>query len=125
VQVGEIPGRARFAATEPAPAAPWTPPARGLAFKPTRHEAYMVACLRAILAAPPGDGRGRCLRVALTLFSFAKAGQLDPVDVAGRLKGAMVQRGWDPDEDNRGNTLADVNRALQWAWEHAEPRTLP
>ena len=37
----------------------------------------------------------------------------------------MRGRGWALDEQTRGKTLADINRALEWAWDHAQPRTLP
>ena len=86
---------------------------------------YMLACIRALALAPFGQGRATCTRVALRLYSMAQAGLLDPDDVTARLKGTMVQaQGWSPDEATRGRTLADVNRQLQWAWDHAEPRGL-
>jgi hypothetical protein len=106
-------------------ARPYVAPGRGLGFRPTRPEQYMLACLRGIVAALSGQGRERCVKVALTLYGLAKAGLLDPADVTERIKGIMRDRGWADDEQTRGNTLTDINRALGWAWDHAQPRTLP
>ena len=124
------PGRIRqaytpgFASGGGAPS--YIPPERGLRFKATRPEKYMLACVQALAAAPFGRGRDTCTRVALRLYSLAKGGLLDPADVTARLKGAMVHaQGWSPDQVTRGRTLADVSRQLQWAWDHAEPRGLP
>jgi hypothetical protein len=89
-----------------------------------RPGAYMVACLRALIDAPPGQGRSTCTNVAVCLYGLCKAGLLDPVDVTARIKGAMIDRGWADDEASRGMTLADVNRQLEWAWQHAEARGL-
>jgi hypothetical protein len=91
----------------------------------TRAEAYLFACVRAVACAPQGQGRDTCMRVALKLYGMAKAGLLDAVDITARLKGAMQHgQGWAADEAARGRTLADVNRQLQWAWDHAEPGDL-
>jgi hypothetical protein len=85
---------------------------------------YALACYRALAAAPYGQGRATCTRIALRLYGLAKAGLLDPVVVTGRIKGVMIGHGWEPDEATRGRTLADVNRQLAWAWDHATPRGL-
>ena len=95
-------------------------PARG----GSRAERYMLACVRAVSNAPRGQGRETCMRVAVRLYGMAHAGLLDRRDVTARLKGAMRARGWNADEDTRGDTLADVSRQLQWAWEHAGPQVL-
>ena len=60
----------------------------------------------------------------MRLYGMSHAGLLDRRDVTARLKGAMRARGWNADEDTRRDTLADVSRQLQWAWEHAAPRVL-
>ena len=87
-------------------------------------KAYMVECLRALADAPGGQGRDACTNVALRLYAMCKAGQLDPVDVTARIKAAMLARGWGADEATRGKNLADINRQLEWAWQHAEARGL-
>jgi hypothetical protein len=103
----------------------YVPPVRGLGSEAPRARQYMLACIRGLAGAPFGHGRDTCMRVALRLYGMAKAGLLDPADITARLKGTMVQaQGWSPDEVTRGRTLADVNRQLQWAWDHAEPRDL-
>jgi hypothetical protein len=89
-----------------------------------RADRYMIACLRAIADAPAGQGRATCTNAALRLYGICKAGNLDPTAVTARIKRAMLDRGWADDEATRGMTLADVNRQLQWAWDHAEPRGL-
>jgi hypothetical protein len=85
-------------------------------------ERYAMACLRALALEPAGAGRLAALRVARRLFALAKVGLLDPADVAGRVKGVMVGRGWQADEERRGQTLADITRVLEWAWEHSEAK---
>jgi hypothetical protein len=87
-------------------------------------QAYMRGCLRNLVEAPPGKGRGQCTAIAVKLYSLAKAGALDPVDVTARIKAAMLARGWSADEASRGMTLADVNRQLEWAWQTASPQGL-
>jgi hypothetical protein len=87
-------------------------------------DAYLLACLKGLARTPPGQGRAALTRIALRLFGLCKAGLLDPEAVAGRLKGAMLSRGWGADEAQRGMTLADVNRQLEWCWQHAEARGL-
>ena len=131
VEVRIPPAPVRQPHQAPRPAAPATAarpheaPRRGLGFRATRPERYMIACLQALADAPSGQGRERCIHIALTLYGLAKAGLLDPAGVTGRIKGIMRDRGWATDEQIRGDTLADINRALEWAWDHAQPRTLP
>ena len=109
----------------PAGARACSVPGRGIRSSAPQARRYMLACIRALAGAPFGQGRDTCMRVALRLYGLAQAGLLDPADVTARLKGTMVQaQGWSPDEVTRGRTLADVNRQLQWAWDHAEPRGL-
>jgi hypothetical protein len=91
---------------------------RGLSFKATRPEAYMLACLRAVAAAPVGARHPTIVRVSARLYGLAKGGSLDPVDVAGRVKGAVGLSTFDRDAD-------EIDSALRWAWEHAEPWRLP
>jgi hypothetical protein len=92
-------------------------PHRPLGFKGARAEAYMLACLRAIADAPVGDRHPTIVRVAANLFGLAKGGLLDPEDVAGRIKGAVLLSSFDRGQD-------EVDSALRWAWEHSEARTL-
>jgi hypothetical protein len=110
---------------EPRRRAPHAAGAAAPAWPRARHpRGYMTACLLALAGAPPGQGRATCTSIALRLYGLCKAGGLDPVDVTARIKGAMLSRGWDADEQRRGETLADVNRQLQWAWQHAQPKGL-
>ena len=112
-------------ASKPAGARACRAPGRGFGGSAPQARMYMLACIRTLAAAPFGQGRDTCMRVALALYGLSKSGLLDPSDVTARLKGTMVQaQGWAPDEATRGRTLADVNRQLQWAWDHAEPRGL-
>jgi hypothetical protein len=78
----------------------------------------MLACLRAVAAAPVGARHPTIVRVAARLFGLAKSGVLDPVDVAGRIKGAVALGTFDRD-------AGEVDAALRWAWEHADPWRLP
>lgn len=103
---------------------PYVPPNRGLGFRATRAERYMLACVRAVAEAPRGQGRDTLKGVSRRLFGLAKVGLLDPHDVAARLKGAMLARGGSADETACGETLQDVSRLLAWCWDHAEPRGL-
>ena len=36
------------------------------------------------------------------------------------VEAAMIDRGWDADDAKRGMTIADINRQLQWCWDHAQ-----
>jgi hypothetical protein len=119
VRVPPLPGPPAKAAGINATAAP--PSGIGLA----RAERYAFAAIRAVAAAPSGNGRETCTRVALKLYSLAKHGLLDATDITRRLKDAMLARGWDNDEQTRGDTLADVSRQLQCAWQHAQAAGLP
>jgi hypothetical protein len=79
---------------------------------------YAEACLTRLASAPIGQGRQRCLSVALALYARAQARLLDPVAVTARIKGVMRARGWiegNPD----GATPEQLDRLLCWAWEHA------
>jgi hypothetical protein len=103
----------------PAGFAQYASPDRGLSFKATRAERYMLKCLRSLADARPGDRHNAVVRISAHLFGLAKAGSLDPTDVASRIKGAAVINGLcreDPDE---------VDSALSWAGENAEPWRLP
>ena len=91
--------------------AAYAPPLRGLSFKATRSEKYMLKCLRGVAEAPAGARHPTIVRVAACLYGLAKAGALDPRDVEARILGAAVINGLgreDPEE---------VNAALRWAWE--------
>ncbi len=119
VEVGEIPEPARprpvFTAAE---ARPYVAPARGLRFKATRPERYMLACLRVIAGAAPGDRHPTIVRIATRLYGLAKAGDLDPRDIEARVRGAVNLSTFDRD-------LAEIDSALLWAWKNATPQRLP
>jgi hypothetical protein len=112
------PARAGTQASPLAEARDYTAPARGLSFKSTSAEKYMLACLRAVAEARPGDRHPTIVRVSARLFGLAKAGALDPYQVAARVKGAVQLSSFDRDP-------AEVDEALRWAWEHSEPWRLP
>lgn len=116
VQVPELPDY--VAAFAPAEHRPYVPPRRGIGFGMTRTEAYMLACLRAVAEATPGNRHPTIVRVAARLFGMAKAGDLDPGDVAARIKGAVALSTFDRGPD-------EVDSALRWAWENADPWRLP
>ena len=58
-------------------------------------EAYANACLRRLALAPEGRRHATCVAVSCRLLALAKAGLLDPVRVAGQIKGVMVGKGFD------------------------------
>jgi hypothetical protein len=118
VAVPALPDRPARQAFIPVDPRPYAAPKRGLSFKATRPEAYMLACLRAVAGATPGNRHPTIVRVAARLFGLAKAGDLDPADVAGRIKGAVALSTFDRDPD-------EVDQALRWAWEAADPWRLP
>jgi hypothetical protein len=74
----------------------------------------MLRCLRAVADARPGDRHLTIVRVSARLFGLAKAGALDPYQVAARVKGAVQLSTFDRDH-------AEVVAALRWAWGHSEP----
>jgi hypothetical protein len=80
----------------------------------------LIERVREVASAPHGQGRDALTRSALRLYSLCKRGRLDRDEVTGALKWAMLEQGWEPDEEQRGRTLADVNRQLVWCWEHAD-----
>jgi hypothetical protein len=107
------PQPARQAST-PAEARPYVAPPRGLGFRSTRAEAYMLACLRAVADATPGDRHPTIVRISTRLFGLAKGGALDPADVSARVQGAVGLSTFDRDH-------AEVIAALRWAWDHSTP----
>ena len=106
---------------EPEPARPgfipgstapgYVAPERGLWFKATRSERYMISQLGELAAAPAGARHPAIVRVAVRLFGLAHAGALDPVVVTGRIK--KIAQPW--------GDLGEVDRILSWAWDHATP----
>ena len=78
--------RAAFSPAEPAPT---SRRARGLSFKATRSEKYMLTCVRGVAEAPAGARHPTIVRVAACLYGLAKAGALDPRDVEARILGAV------------------------------------
>jgi hypothetical protein len=120
VEVGDLraPAPARRSTSLPAAARDYTAPARGISFRSTRAEAYMLKCLRAVAEAPPGARHPTIVRVGARLFGLAKAGALDPADVSSRIQGAVALSSFDRDH-------AEVIAALRWAWDHSDPWKLP
>ena len=94
-----------------AAASSYAPPERGLWFKATRPKKYMVNQLTELAAAPAGARHPAIVRCAVRLFGLAHAGALDPVVVTGRIK--KIAQPW--------GDLAEVDRILKWAWDHATP----
>ena len=93
----------------PAPAAAeprsYCAPRRGLHFKTSRPEAYMLTCLEAIIGAEPGDRHRTFVRVATRLYGLARAGALDPRDVEARVLGAVNLSSFDRDLDEVHSAL--------------------
>jgi hypothetical protein len=118
VVVPDLPDPRPRSTFSPAEQRPYAAPRRGIGFRSTRAERYMLKCLRAIVEALPGRRHPTIVGVAVRLFGLAKAGDLDPGDVAARLKGAVALGTFDRSPD-------EVNSALRWAWEHSEPWRLP
>jgi hypothetical protein len=121
VEVGALPeprvARHAFIASS-VEARPYAAPSRGLHFKATRPERYLLKCVRAVAEAPPGERHPTIVCVSTRLFGLAKSGALDPADVAARIQGAVGLSSFDRDHD-------EVVSALRWAWEHSTPWTLP
>lgn len=84
-------------------------------------ERYLQMVVDGVRRAPDGQGRQALLSAAMRLYGAAKHGRVDRDRATALLKRAMLDRGWDPDEAARGETMADVNRQLDWCWQHAEP----
>jgi hypothetical protein len=82
-------------------------------------ERYLRLVVDGVRRAPKGQGRQALMSAALRLYGAAKAGRVDPVRATALLKKSMLDRGWDADDTRRGMTMADINRQLEWAWEHA------
>ena len=97
--------------------------ARGPAFAPMvsngHHyggaEAYANACLRRLALAPEGHRHNTCVAVSCRLLALSKAGLLDPVRVAGQIKGVMA---------GKGVELPEVDAILEWAWQQVGPEGL-
>ena len=102
------PARAPFA---PGDARAYVAPERGLLFRATRPERYMLSQLDELAATPGGARHPAIVRCSVRLFGLARAGALDPAVVTGRVK-KIAQPWGDP---------AEVDRILQWAWTHASP----
>ena len=85
-------------------------------------ESYLHQVVEGVRRAPVGQGRQTLTSAALRLYGAARAGRVDRVRATALLKRAMIDRGWNADDTRRGMTMADVNRQLDWCWEHSEPR---
>jgi hypothetical protein len=97
-------------------AASYLPPARGLTFRSTRAERYMLACLQCLAAAREGTRHNTCLAVACRLFELCRAGQLDPEATVVRLIRIALGTGLERDE---------IDSVLAWAWQQVSPKGLP
>jgi hypothetical protein len=78
-------------------------------------EAYANACLRRLALAPEGRRHNTCVVVACRLLALSKAGLLDPVRIAGQIKGVMAGKGFE---------LPEVDAILEWAWRQVGPEGL-
>ena len=115
VEVPELAPRPARHAFAPAAAHAYVAPPRGLGFKATRPEQYMLACLRALAAMPAGERHPAIVRISVRLFGLAQGGALDPVVVTGRIR--CIAEPW--------GDLSEVDRILSWSWTHATPWRLP
>jgi hypothetical protein len=86
-------------------------PIRRSIFKATRAERYALACYRAIAAARPGESHPTAVRASCKLLGMARAGLLDPRDVAARIKGALMSK------THRDITESEADGILTWAWD--------
>ena len=86
-----------------------------------RAEDFAEGCLRRLALAPEGRRHGTCVAVSCRLLALAKAGLLDPVRVAGQIKGVMVGKGLTA----TGRDLTEIDRILEWAWQTVGPEGLP
>ncbi len=84
-------------------------------------ERYAEACLRRLALAPEGRRHPTCIAISCRLLAIAKAGQLDPLRVAARIKGVMLGKGFDGRD---GRDLGEVDRILEWAWQTVAPEEL-
>ena len=82
-----------------------------------------MACLRNLALAPDGRRTAACWRCAVRLLSLAKAGEIDAVDMAGRIKGVMKGFGYAVAPD--GVAMPEVDGILAQAWQAARPLPLP
>ena len=80
-------------------------------------EAYANACLRRLALAPEGRRHSTCVAVSCRLLALSKAGLLDPVRVAGQIKGVMAGKGDRP--------TPKIDAILEWAWQTVGPEGLP
>ncbi len=92
---------------------------------PGRHRgapsATPKACLRRLALAPEGRRHPTCVAISCRLLAIAKAGQLDPLRVAARVKGVMQGKGFD---GRGGRDLSEVDKILEWAWQTVKPEEL-
>ena len=78
-------------------------------------EAYANACLRRLALAPEGRRHNACRAVCCRLLALSKAGLLDPVRVAGQIKGVMAGKNF---------PIAETDALLEWAWQTVKPEGL-
>jgi hypothetical protein len=119
VEVGQVPEPVVRQALVPAGvtvASSYRPPARGLSFRSTRPEQYMMACLHGLAQAREGDRHKALMPIACRLFELCRAGQLDPQATIVRIIRVALGTGLERDE---------IDSALAWAWQQVEPRGLP
>jgi hypothetical protein len=83
-----------------------------------RAERYAQACIRAVVAAPEGQGRKKMLAIACVLYGMADHGLLDQAKVTAALKDAMGARDWGNTTKGRWSE-AEIERHLAWARDHA------
>jgi hypothetical protein len=83
-----------------------------------RAERYAQACIRAVLAAPQGQGRKKMLAVARVLYGMADHRLLDQTKVTAALKDAMGARDWGQTAKGRWSET-EIERHLAWARDHA------
>ena len=83
-----------------------------------RAERYAHACIRAMVAAPEGQGRKKMLAVACVLYGMVQHGFLDQAKVTSALKDAMQRRDW-------GNKLRAVGQKPRSSATSPGPAIMP
>ena len=71
---------------------------------------------------PRAGATATCVAVSCRLLALSKAGLLDPVRVAGQIKGVMVGKGFEADQ---AATSPKSIAILEWAWQTVGPEGLP
>jgi hypothetical protein len=115
VAVPDLPAPRPRQAFEPVECRAYVAPRRGLHFKPTRAEAFMLKRVALVKHAREGDRHITTIRQAACLFGLAKGGMLDEREVAARIRKAAIDNGLDRENQR------EVDDALLWAWEHSQP----